>query len=60
MDVGRMSINKNDAEKPFINKALNNHTSETYVPGVYNTYAPTRYEFICYSFMFILTGSVVI
>ena len=34
MDVRRVSVNENDAKKPFLANASNNHTSETHVTEV--------------------------
>ena len=34
MDTGRLD-NNNDREKPFVTKALDNHTPETHVTRVY-------------------------
>lgn len=34
MDVRRTLVNKIEAKKPFLTKASNNHTSETYVTEV--------------------------
>ena len=32
------SMSKNDAKKPLVTKASENHTSETHVTGVYTPY----------------------
>ena len=35
MNARRRSVNKYDSKKPFVVQGSNNHTSETYVTGVY-------------------------
>ena len=37
MNARRRSVNENDAKKPFIINASDNHASETHVTGVYTT-----------------------
>ena len=45
MDARKRSGNKNDAKKPLVSMASDNHTSETNVAAVYTTiYAPTRHD----------------
>ena len=42
MDVTRVVVNKNDAKKLFVTKTSDNHTSETYVTGVYTPICPHK------------------
>ena len=44
MDTTRRSSKKNDAKKPFVTKASDNHIYETHVTGVNNPNAPTHYD----------------
>ena len=61
MDARKRSGNKNDAKKPLVSMASDNHTSETNVTAVYTTiYAPTRHDPICFNYIYILRESVFI
>ena len=53
MDAERMSVNKNDAKKPFVAKVSDNHSSESIHP---RAYTPTHKSINPHTHLHVMTS----
>ena len=60
MAVSSTSVDMNDAKKPLVAKASDNHISGAHPTGIYTPYNPTRYGSIFCNSNNILRESVII